>query len=635
MTAISDQKRILAHYFFLTYLVLLLISLDSVGFKAAWQSSWLTLLFLVVAFLCYGVYYLLPALVVTILARLAGNVGSRGRPRQAPAYIVAVLAGGLTTLFMYANAKLFSLYGMFFNGFIANLVFTPGGLQSLGGSRSSDMGFALIALGFMVLQGLLLLLSHALYHKTLKRQLVPQRAYLYGAAAVLLGTIGIHFSYAANDAFGRNNLASAAETVPFFQPVTARHFFEKLGYQIKRGPKLDIMGRVHYPLQAIRFSQPAKPYNILWLTSESWRADTLDPEVMPNTWNFSAQAMRFTHNYSGGNGTRMGVFSMFTGLPGNYWFSFLKEQRGAAIIDVLQKQNYQMQLYTSARFSYPEFDKTIFSQVPAAELHSLDDGRPGWARDRSNVTSLLNFIDQRDKSRPFFAFMFFESPHARYFFPPESVIRRPYRDDINYASLSNSELEENIVSIKNRYINAVHHLDSQFGRVFEYLKQNNLLESTIVVLVGDHGEEFMEHGFWGHNSTFVDQQVRTPLVLWIPGQQPRVYDAMTSHMDIVPTIMPLLGVENAKEDYSEGYSLLTDAPRTYTYVSDWNRITYVDNEVKITQPVNIGGLSTDRLTAANDQPLPIQQAADIMKRKQPALVRLVQDVGRFLDRKKP
>ncbi|HEU4708638.1 MAG TPA: sulfatase, partial [Methylophilaceae bacterium] len=336
--------------------------------------------------------------------------------------------------------------------------------------------------------------------------------------------------------------------------------------------------------------------------------------------------------YSGGNGTRMGVFSMFMGLPGNYWFPFLKEGRGAAIVDVLQKENYQMQFYTSARFSYPEFEKTIFSQVPRSQLHSLENGQPGWSRDRSNVSSLLDFIDKRDPSRPFFAFMFFESPHARYYFPPESVIRRPYRDDINYASLSKSELAQDIVPIKNRYINAVHHLDSQFARVFDYLKQHDMLDNTIVVLVGDHGEEFMEHGFWGHNSTFVDQQIRTPLVLWIPGRKPQVDNAMTSHMDIVPTLMPLLGVKNPEEDYSEGHNLLADATRTYTYVSDWNRITYVDGEVKITEPVSISGLASNRVTAANDEPVPIQQVAGIMERKQPALARLVQDVTRFLDK---
>ena len=70
--------------------------------------------------------------------------------------------------------------------------------------------------------------------------------------------------------------------------------------------------------------------------------------------------------------------------------------------------------------------------------------------------------------------MFFESPHARYFFPQESVIAKPYRNDLNYATLSKEALSKDIVPIKNRYINAVHHLDSQYKRVFDYLKDKKL-----------------------------------------------------------------------------------------------------------------------------------------------------------------
>ncbi|HEU4709525.1 MAG TPA: DUF3413 domain-containing protein, partial [Methylophilaceae bacterium] len=304
MPSNKEQKRLLAHYFFLTYLVILLLAMDSIGFRAAQDAGLPTLLFLVTAFLCYGIYYLLPAILLTSLVGWASRIVSRGQVRNLPVYIAAVLAGGFTTLFMYANAKIFSLYGMFFNGFIINLVLTPGGLQSLGGSSSSDLGFVLIAFGFLTLQLLLLVLVHVIFYRTRHRQIVPRHAYRYGAIALLLGTVGIHFAYAANDAFGRNNLTSAAETVPFFQTVSARHFFEILGYKIKRGPKLDVKGHVNYPLKPLEFSRPAKPYNIIWLTSESWRADMLDPEIMPATWNFAGQALRFTHNYSGGNGTR-------------------------------------------------------------------------------------------------------------------------------------------------------------------------------------------------------------------------------------------------------------------------------------------------------------------------------------------
>ena len=431
------------------------------------------------------------------------------------------------------------------------------------------------------------------------------------------------------DSYANNQLNIVAESIPFYQTVSAKGFFKKLGFTTQRETKLKIKGKLNYPLNPIQFSKPAKPYNIIWLTSESWRADMLDEKIMPNSWNFAKNAARYTRNYSGGNGTRMGVFSMFTGIPGNYWFSFLETRRGAAIIDVLQHQQYQMSFYTSAKFSYPEFDKTVFAHVPTEQLHDQNKNSTGWENDRDNVTDLLSFIDKRDQGKPFFTFMFFESPHARYYFPPESVIATPYRDDLNYATLSKAALRDNIVPIKNRYINSVHHLDMQFGRIFDYLKANQLLDNTIVILNGDHGEEFMEHGFWGHNSTFVDQQVLTPLVIYTPEMKPLVSDQMTSHMDIVPTIMPLLGVKNPSSDYATGYNLLAGEKRTHTYISDWDKVVYVDDDVKITQPVNGKSFALMKASKGNDAPLTDEERKLVLQKKQKAMVQLVQDLGKF------
>lgn len=635
--SLPKQQRLLSYYFLLTYFVTLAIASESISFSHAHAGNWKTIAFTLFALLCYGALYLLPAILITKLALFLSNLGERDDAivRVIPAYTAAVLTTGITNLLLYANAKIFSLYGMFINGFIINLVMTPGGIESLGGSSASELGFAIIALGFLVFQALVLWGTREFYKRRTtgsQYHILPKATFLHVSIMLLASTMGVHFSYAASEAFNHHGIAMAAETIPFFQPVSARHLFRKLGFQVEERKTMDIPGRLTYPLNPLNISQPAKPLNIVWLASESWRADMLDPEIMPASWQFASQAGRFTRNYSGGNGTRNGVFTMFTGIPGNYWFKFIKEQRGAAIIDVLQKQGYQMDLFTSARFSYPEFDKTIFSKIPHEKLHSLDAGGEGWERDRKNVTQLLDFIDQRDPSKPFFTFMFFESPHARYYFPPESIIRRPYRDDINYATLDKEELRKDIIPIKNRYINAVHHLDSQFARIFSYLQKKNLLDSTIVILVGDHGEEFMEHGYWGHNSTFVDQQVRTPLVIWIPGMVPRVDDRMTSHMDIIPTIMPLLGVTNPSSDYATGFDLMSNDRRTHTYISDWSRIVYVDDEAKIAQPISIQGYTGSQVSSADDQTLPSAQEEAILKKKQPEMLQMVQDLSRFLDK---
>ena len=618
----SLQKNILKAYFIITYIVVLWLVSDSIPISTIYQEGWLAFGFMVIAFLLYGLYYLLPAIAITALVRFASQRFADNSKK--PTYITAIITGAITTLLLYANAKIFSLYGMFFNGFILNLVMTPGGIESLGGSTASDVGYALIALGFLSLQISILWVAHRFYHKKPTQQL----SFKFLPISAVIVTIIVHMGFAL-DSYANNQLNIVAESIPFYQTVSAKGFFKKLGFTTQRETKLKIKGKLNYPLNPIQFSKPAKPYNIIWLTSESWRADMLDEKIMPNSWNFAKNAARYTRNYSGGNGTRMGVFSMFTGIPGNYWFSFLETRRGAAIIDVLQHQQYQMSFYTSAKFSYPEFDKTVFAHVPTEQLHDQNKNSTGWENDRDNVTDLLSFIDKRDQGKPFFTFMFFESPHARYYFPPESVIATPYRDDLNYATLSKAALRDNIVPIKNRYINSVHHLDMQFGRIFDYLKANQLLDNTIVILNGDHGEEFMEHGFWGHNSTFVDQQVLTPLVIYTPEMKPLVSNQMTSHMDIVPTIMPLLGVKNPSSDYATGYNLLAGEKRTHTYISDWDKVVYVDDDVKITQPVNGKSFALMKASKGNDAPLTDEERKLVLQKKQKAMVQLVQDLGKF------
>ena len=619
----TTQKKILTLYFAMTYFLVLWLVSDSISFSSAFEQSWLTLGFMLLAFLLYGLYYLLPSILITAL------MGQFTRPNNSrPVYITAIITGAITTLLLYANAKIFALYGMFFNGFILNLVMTPGGIESLGGSTASDVGYALIALGFVLVQILILWLAKRFYQY--KTQTVLSFKWLPITAFV--ATILVHMGFAL-DSYTTTQLNVVAESVPFYQTVSARSFFSSLGFKTQRDTKLKVKGKLNYPLNPIHFQQPAKPYNIIWLTSESLRADMLDEKIMPNSWAFAKNAARFTRNYSTGNGTRMGVYGMFTGTPGNYWFSFLESRRGASIIDVLQQQHYQMSFYTSAKFSYPEFDKSIFARVPTDQLHEIEKPKSGWESDRDNVSHLLAFIDQRNTTKPFFTFMFFESPHARYYFPPESVIAKPYRDDLNYATLSKEQLRNDIVPIKNRYMNSVHHLDAQFGRIYDYLKQHQLLENTIVIMNGDHGEEFMEKGFWGHNSTFVDEQVMTPLVIYKPGMQPLVSKQMTSHMDVIPTIMPLLGVTNPSSDYATGYNLLAGEKRTHTYISDWDKVAYVDDEVKITQPVNGKSFALVKASKGDDSALTPEERKAVLAKKQPAMLQLVKDLSKFFKKK--
>ena len=127
------------------------------------------------------------------------------------------------------------------------------------------------------------------------------------------------------------------------------------------------------------------------------------------------------HHYSGGNATQMGIFSMFYGLYGNYWFPLIKAGRSPLLMDVLQQQNYQFSLHTSQSFTYPPFDKTVFLKMNPGDMHALSGGPQPWERDRQNIDDILRYIDARDPARPFMTYMFFEGTHANYTFPDDSV----------------------------------------------------------------------------------------------------------------------------------------------------------------------------------------------------------------------
>lgn len=620
-------------FLFLSYLFALFNVSTYLGTVQA--ERWSTVWFLLAVFLVYTLVYLSPAILlawlIDRLLQVSNKVhwGSVFRHRWGTwvMYTVAVLTTTAVHVFIYADKTIYTIYGMHFNGFIWNLITTPGGIESMGTDHSAFISIVVIIGGFLLLQ--VALLAVVLWFKPF--QVAWIRVFIRPVrVCMLVGIILIgaseQFAYGVAQIKSYSPILASASTFPFYTPTTFRGTARWLGFDTGRGNEFTLEQhdlRLVYPLKPLIVQPPARPLNVVWLVAESWRADMLDPEIMPETWAFSQQARRYTHHYSGGNGTRMGMFSMFYGVYGNYWFMFLNEHRSALVMDVLQDQNYQLDLYTSSGFNYPEFDQTMFSRVPPGRLHQYRKGQ-GWQRDRINVTDILSFIENRDRSRPFMTFEFFESPHARYYFPEESIIRPDYLDEFNYATM---DLENDIGLIKNRYINSCHHLDSQIGRVIDYLREHDLLKNTIVLITGDHGEEFMEKGRWGHNSEFTEEQTHTPCVLWVPGVEPAVIDKMTSHLDIPATIMPLLGVRNPSSDYTLGYNLLAGQYRDYAVIADWSRIGYVGEDYKASFPIGARPMVRNRVTDANDQP--IEDTSGFYARCKPRLLEILHDMNKF------
>ena len=579
----------------------------------------------------YSFFYLLPALGVGYLARwILGRFQARqAGGKTTGVTMVTLLIGltGLTHVLLFADRMIYGMYGFHINGFVLDLVLTPGGIASLGASQSTKTTAALIVTALLCLQALA-------YWVSLRRSSLPVgmigRRWRWLLVLLAFSTVGERMAYAYSAAVNYRPILFASEHYPFYLPMTIRKLAKRMGIEEPdRTAGVEVKGgSLTYPLAPLTVERPAKSPNIVWLVAESLRFDMLDQKIMPSLWDFSEQSLRLEKHYSGGNLTQMGVFSMFYGLYAPYWFPMLDNRRAPVLMDVLQQQNYQFSLHTSQRFSFPAFDKTVFVNMNKADLHEHLEVVEPWQRDRTNVTEMLDFIDKRDDKRPFMTYMFFESTHANYFFPEESVIAEPYLKDLNYLT---TDFEKQIGQIKNRYVNAAHHVDQQIGRVVEHLRAKKLLDNTIIIVLGDHGEEFMERSRWGHSAEFNRFQTSTPAVIHVPGQAHRVVKGITSHLDIPATVLPLLGVRNPTSDYSLGQNLLDPAyHRDYAVAGDWNRVAYLGEDFKIAFPVNAAGVVKNEVTDGDDRPL--ADSAKVKSAINPVMVEMMKNLTRF---KKP
>lgn len=336
---------------------------------------------------------------------------------------------------------------------------------------------------------------------------------------------------------------------------------------------------LHYPQSPMQCERADKPLNILLVVIDSWRADTLTAAIAPNMNAFAASSSRFDRHFSGSNSTRAGIFSLFYGLPGQYWQAMKDSQTAPVLIKELLRQDYQMGIFSSAKLDNPRFNQTVFE--PIKELRNGSPGSAPYARDARLTRDWQQWFEQeRDQSKPYFGFLFYDSPHGVSF--PEDYPKpfEPSWENVNQMLLNDSF---DAVPYFNRYKNAVHYTDSLVGEVLSKLKDSGHLEDTVVLITGDHGEEFNDNGkgFWGHNGNFSPVQVQVPLVVHWPGKESQQASArLTSHYDLSSTLLTrVLGCRNPAAEYSIGSDLYSaDSDQEWLLAASYSRYAIVESE---------------------------------------------------------
>jgi arylsulfatase A-like enzyme len=105
-----------------------------------------------------------------------------------------------------------------------------------------------------------------------------------------------------------------------------------------------------------------------------------------------------------------------------------------------------------------------------------------------------------------------------------------------------------------RYDGEIRYLDQHLGRFFAELKAREMFDKSLIIIVGDHGEQFKEHGHHRHGFHLFNEEIHVPLIVKYPQQTQGKRVAHTvSSVDILPTVLAALKIP--KESYLAGSAL--------------------------------------------------------------------------------
>ncbi|MFI5353830.1 MAG: sulfatase [Candidatus Binatales bacterium] len=135
-----------------------------------------------------------------------------------------------------------------------------------------------------------------------------------------------------------------------------------------------------------------------------------------------------------------------------------------------------------------------------------------------------------------------------------------------YASAAHADFEVKDAGL-GRYLNAIASTDALIGELAAKLDAMSLADRTLLVIIGDHGEAFGEHGHSYHGSTVYDEQVRIPLMLvnrrLFPN--PVTIDLPAQQVDLAPTLMDLLGYPAPAQWQGRSVFALNRSGRQYLF----------------------------------------------------------------------
>jgi arylsulfatase A-like enzyme len=314
--------------------------------------------------------------------------------------------------------------------------------------------------------------------------------------------------------------------------------------------------------------------NVILYLADTLRADALGcygahPSRTPWIDRLAEQSIVFENTVAQSPWTRPSTATILTGqYPAIHGAITLRTRVRTdvpTLASVLGKAGWTTQAFVTNLNVAPVFG---FGQGFARYEYLPEDVRRPGVYEPATVlhAKTLAWLDA-NPSRPFFLYLHASDPHAPYRpTDPKYVPPSPPEDERVRLNRALNEAprrlsDEAVQSLRALYDAETAEFDTELGRFLERLAALGLMNDTLLIFVADHGEEFREHGALQHGHTLYQEVMRVPLIIRLPGghEGGRRVRALARHVDLMPTVLALLGV--AADDRLPGTPLpLTDDP---------------------------------------------------------------------------
>jgi arylsulfatase A-like enzyme len=312
-----------------------------------------------------------------------------------------------------------------------------------------------------------------------------------------------------------------------------------------------------------------------------WMCDTLRADkvhvynpktnvMTPNYDAFAGDATRFAWAQVQGTWSLPSQASMLTGVYPNVHKATEAESKispqSAFAPEIFKKDGFRTALFSSNGYVSSKWG---FGRGFDENRNFVRENLPNGA---DNLWATAKKWILPGKAKPQFVYLAVIEPHViynpkkefllKYWNKPYSGPIKPVLTGIQLGKIKKGTLKVN--DTDKAYLEALHNAeitqsDTAFGIFLADLKAAGLYDTSVVIVISDHGDEFWDHGDVGHAQGPHQELVHVPFMIHAPGLLPagRVVETEVEAMDLAPTVLDLAGI--AAPEAMQGQSVLAIA----------------------------------------------------------------------------